>query len=180
VTEIEEVAPEIESRIDLLEGLPDAGLKTRIHGDLHLGQVMRVPRGWLITDFEGEPARPLEERRAKHSPLKDTAGMVRSFAYAATAALFERGGPGEPEWTRLEPWARAWEEAARDRFLGAYLRTSHEGHFLPTDRDAINVLLHFFEIDKALYEIGYELSHRPEWVRVPVHGISRALEREGP
>ena len=177
---IDDLVPAIESRIDLLEGLPDAGLKTRIHGDLHLGQVMRVPRGWLVTDFEGEPARPLEERRAKHSPLKDAAGMVRSFAYAATAALFERGAPGESEWRRLEPWARAWEEAARDRFLAAYLRTSHEGHFLPADRDAINVLLHFFEIDKALYEIGYELSHRPAWVGVPLHGISRALEREGP
>ncbi|MGH2693531.1 MAG: maltokinase N-terminal cap-like domain-containing protein [Actinomycetota bacterium] len=179
VKEIEEVATAIESRIDLLEELPDAGLKTRIHGDYHLGQVMRVPRGWLIIDFEGEPARALEERRAKHSPLKDAAGMVRSFAYAATAALFERASPGEPEWTRLEPWGRAWEETARERFLAAYLRTSHEGSFLPADRDAINALLDFFEIDKALYEIGYELSHRPEWVRVPLHGISRVLEREG-
>jgi len=138
-----------------------------------------VARGWLILDFEGEPARSLEERRAKHSPLKDAAGMVRSFAYAATAALYERTSPGESEWNRLEPWARAWEEAARERFLSAYLRTSHEGEFLPSDRGAVSALLDFFEIDKALYEIGYELSHRPEWVHVPLHGISRALERDG-
>jgi maltose alpha-D-glucosyltransferase/alpha-amylase len=104
--------------------------------------------------------------------------MVRSFGYAVTAVLFERAKPGDEEWRRLEPWARAWEEAARARFFSAYLRTSHEGDFLPSDRDALAALFDFFEIDKALYEVRYELSHRPEWVRIPLQGIVRTLEGE--
>ena len=163
---------------ELLE-LDDPGAKIRVHGDYHLGQVLWTNRGWKILDFEGEPARPLEERRMKQSPLKDAAGMLRSFGYAALTVLFERAEPGTDEWRRLQPWADAWEQVARERFLSAYLGKSHEGRFLPSDRDEFFSLVHFFEIDKALYEVGYERSHRPEWVRIPLRGIARLIDKEG-
>jgi trehalose synthase-fused probable maltokinase len=167
----------IELRLVEVTALADAGRKTRVHGDYHLGQVLLGPRGWVILDFEGEPARSLEERRAKQSPLRDVAGMLRSFSYAASAALFERAAPGSSEWERLQPWADAWEDLARQRFLAAYLRTSHEGQFLPAERDTLAVLLDVFEIDKALYEIDYERSHRPDWVNIPLRGVAKSLER---
>lgn len=166
----------IRERLELLNDLEDAGAKTRVHGDLHLGQVMTTPRGWMVLDFEGEPMRSLEERRAKQSPLKDVAGMLRSFNYAAVSALFERGEPGSDEWNQLEPWAACWETLARERFLTGYLTRAHEGRFLPGDRNALVALLSAFEIEKALYELAYEESHRPEWVRIPLHGIRRSLE----
>jgi maltose alpha-D-glucosyltransferase/alpha-amylase len=102
--------------------------------------------------------------------------MLRSFNYAAVAALFERAEPGSETWERLEPWAECWEALARERFLTGYLTRAHEGRFLPTDRDTLTALLAAYEIEKALYELAYEESHRPEWVRIPVHGIRRTLE----
>ncbi|MFP5353456.1 MAG: phosphotransferase, partial [Actinomycetota bacterium] len=167
----------IESRIENVKAVEQPGMKTRVHGDYHLGQVLHSTKGWMILDFEGEPARTLEERRAKHSPLKDVAGMLRSIGYAATAALFEKAGDDPAEWKRLEPWALAWERMARERFLRGYLARSHEGTFLPPDRDSQTALLDFFEIDKALYELGYELSHRPDWVHIPLRGIRQVIER---
>ena len=131
----------------------------------------------MILDFEGEPARSLEERRAKHSPLKDVAGMLRSIGYAASASLFERAGDDPSEWERLEPWALEWERMARERFLRGYLARSHEGNFLPPDRESQFALLDFFEIDKALYELGYELNHRPDWIHIPLRGIRQVIER---
>lgn len=174
--ELEAMAPAITRQIDKIKGLTAPGCKTRIHGDYHLGQVIRGLK-WMILDFEGEPARSLEERRAKQSPLKDVAGMLRSFSYAATSALFERGEPDSEEWKRLQPWADMWEAVARERFLASYLRKSHEGKFLAPERETLGVLLDFFEIDKALYELEYELGHRPEWVRIPTTGIARVIER---
>lgn len=171
-----DIAPAISGRLKILAELEDMGAKTRVHGDLHLGQVMTTPRGWMVLDFEGEPLRTLEERRAKQSPLKDVAGMLRSFNYAALSALFERGEPGSDEWERLEPWATCWETLARERFLNGYLTRAHEGRFLPADREALVALLSAFEIEKALYELVYEQGHRPEWVRIPLHGIKRSLE----
>jgi trehalose synthase-fused probable maltokinase len=176
VPELEAMTPRIEDQIDKVRALTGAGCKTRVHGDYHLGQVIRGLK-WMILDFEGEPVRPLEERRTKHSPLKDVAGMLRSFIYAATAALFDRAEPDSGEWKRLQPWADTWEALARDRFLASYLRKSHEGRFLAQDRETLGVLLDFFEIDKALYELDYELGHRPEWVRIPAAGIARVIER---
>ncbi|HEX2196738.1 MAG TPA: hypothetical protein VHJ76_07405 [Actinomycetota bacterium] len=176
MTELEAHVPAIVRQVDALTALTAPGSRTRIHGDYHLGQVIRGLR-WMILDFEGEPVRSLEERRTKHSPLKDVAGMLRSFSYAATAALFERAEPDSEEWKRLQPWADTWEALARDRFLASYLRKSHEGRFLPQERETLAVLLDFFEIDKALYELEYELGHRPEWVRIPTAGIARVIER---
>lgn len=168
---------EIETRLERLTALADAGLKTRVHGDFHLGQVIRTPDRWLILDFEGEPLRPLELRRAKQSPLRDVAGMLRSFSYAAAAVMLERSQTGSHERSSIEPWAEAWEELARERYLQAYLRSAHEGRFLPERRENLAVLLDAFEIDKALYEIDYERAHRPDWVDIPVHGINRVIER---
>ena len=176
VPELASRVDRIEAQIDRITALTAPGSKTRIHGDYHLGQVIRGLK-WMILDFEGEPVRPLEERREKHSPLKDVAGMLRSFSYAAMSALFERAEPDSDEWERLQPWADTWEALARDRFLASYLRKSHEGRFLAQDRATLGALLDFFEIDKALYELEYELGHRPEWVRIPAAGIARVIER---
>jgi maltose alpha-D-glucosyltransferase/alpha-amylase len=175
--ELEGVERAVSAAVARAEQIADAGMKARIHGDFHLGQVMLCPRGWMILDFEGEPARPLEERRAKQSPLRDVAGILRSFSYAASSVLFERADPSADEWKRLEPWADAWEAEARERFLASYMTRAHEGRFLPPDRDDIAALLDVFEIDKALYEIGYELDNRPDWVRIPLRGIAQAINR---
>lgn len=179
VDELGDLEPAICRKLEELLALDDPGAKIRIHGDYHLAQVLWTQRGWKILDFEGEPARPLEERNQKQSPLKDASGMLRSFGYAALSVLFERAEPGTDEWRRLQPWAETWEQLARERFLSAYLGKSHEGRFLPSDRDELFSLIHFFEIDKALYEVGYERAHRPEWMRIPLRGIARLIEREG-
>lgn len=176
--DLRDLQESIEARIDRLRNVEDAGLKARIHGDYHLGQTMLAQtRGWLILDFEGEPVRSLEERRQKQSPLRDVAGMLRSLSYAASVALFDKCEADSDEWRRLEPWADAWEEAARDRFLQAYLRTSHEGRFLPTDKEALATMLDAFEIEKALYEVNYELGHRPQWLRIPLRGVAKVIGR---
>jgi maltokinase len=135
------------------------GLLIRTHGDYHLGQTLRVPRGWVVLDFEGEPARSLPERRRKRSPLRDVAGMLRSFAYAATA-----GAAGAE-----------WEARVRSAFLEAYLETV-DGSLLPPGEEATSKLLAIFELEKAVYELRYELNNRPDWVPIPVEGIARLLE----
>lgn len=176
-SELQPLAAEISARIDALSELAVDGAKLRIHGDYHLGQVLLGPQGWLIIDLEGEPARPLSFRRSKLSPLKDVAGMLRSFSYAAVATLFDRAEPDSDEWTRLLPWATSWESLARDRYLTGYLGKAHEGHYLPVDRDEIMTMLDVFEIDKALYELNYERNNRPNWVRIPLMGITNVIER---
>nr|MBA2726174.1 hypothetical protein [Actinomycetota bacterium] len=105
------------------------------------------------------------------------AGMLRSLSYAAYAALLEVAEPDSDDWQRLEPWARDWELLARSRFANAYMSRSHEGHFLPPEREDLLLLLDIFEIDKALYEIKYERSHRPDWLRIPLRGLSQVIER---
>ena len=176
--ELEELLPAIDEKF-ALAAESEAGLKIRVHNDYHLGQVLLTGRGWMILDFEGEPARSLEERRRKQSPFKDVAGMLRSFNYAATAVLFERGRPGSEDWKELVPWADEWERLARERFLAAYLtRAQTEGRFLPADRDQWGHLLDAFEIDKAVYEISYEQAHRPEWMRIPLRGLQNIIFRD--
>lgn len=179
VDELAELRPDVEVLLGRLRDITDAGSMTRIHGDYHLGQVMLAARGWMIIDFEGEPLRPIEARRLKQSPLRDVAGMLRSFNYAVYSGLFERAEPDSDEWRALQPWADQWERMARDRFIKAYFRKSHEGRFLAHDRDALNTMLHVFELDKALYEVGYELNHRPGWVRIPLRGITQLLAGGG-
>jgi maltose alpha-D-glucosyltransferase/alpha-amylase len=151
--------------------VPREGLvKTRYHGDYHLGQVLLASNDFLIIDFEGEPARPLEERRAKHSALRDVAGMLRSFSYARWTAL-DRTARNAEDFARLAPLAAAWEAEARRTFLDAYDQTAGGGH---AALDAARGLLPLFELEKALYELGYEINNRPAWVRIPLAGL-RAL-----
>jgi trehalose synthase-fused probable maltokinase len=150
------------------------GKVIRIHGDYHLGQTLwaepglgasSVRGGWVILDFEGEPARSVPERRRKLSPLRDVAGMLRSFAYVASAAEHLRG-VSAPE---------GWEDQARARFLDGYLSTV-DPSLLPSGQTAIDRMLAVFELEKAVYELRYELDNRPDWVGIPVAGIQRLIE----
>jgi len=156
------------------------GQRIRIHGDYHLGQVLQVKSDYVILDFEGEPARPLWERRAKFSPLKDVAGMVRSLSYAAYSGLIAHTARRPEDWETLEPWARLWERSMAAEFLRAYRKTAQNAAFLPSSSDGFRKLLAVFLLDKALYELSYELDHRPAWARVPLMGIlSLSLEAGG-
>ena len=147
------------------------GMLTRIHGDYHLGQVLRTKSDFVILDFEGEPARSLEERRAKQSPLKDVAGMLRSFSYAGFASLtrFTTRRPQDAE--KLELWARLWERAVTAEFLKAYREAVGGSPIIPSKPGAFRSLLEAYVLDKALYELVYEFNNRPSWVRIPLHGI---------
>ena len=145
--------------------------KIRIHGDYHLGQVLWSEGDFYILDFEGEPARPLEERRLKQSPLKDVAGMIRSFEYAAYAGLFALIASRRSEHARLAAWARVWHQSVSAAFRRAYFDVIGDSLFVPRleqDRDA---LLRLFVLEKALYELNYELNNRPDWARIPLSGI---------
>jgi maltose alpha-D-glucosyltransferase/alpha-amylase len=145
--------------------------RIRIHGDYHLGQVLRVKTDFVILDFEGEPARPLAVRRSKQSPLKDVAGMLRSFGYAAYAGLMNYIARHPENVTRLEPWAQLWERSAAAEFLRAYREAAQGADFLPSRSVDFRKLLNVFLLDKALYEVLYELNSRPPWVRIPLMGI---------
>ncbi len=140
------------------------GRAIRTHGDYHLGQTLRTPEGWVIIDFEGEPARPLAERRAKRSPLRDVASMLRSFAYAAAATEMAGGSA-----------AAGFEARARHAYLNAYLGVVHP-ILLPDGDVAVTALLSLFELEKVVYELRYELDNRPDWVPIPAAGIRRLLE----
>jgi trehalose synthase-fused probable maltokinase len=158
-------------------------LKVRVHGDYHLGQLLRTADGFAILDFEGEPARALAERRAKQCVLKDVAGMLRSFAYAARIA-FDRRLEASPHdarlGERLRPWGEMWEDGVRAAFLDGYLgevgRPSGPT-LVPSEREQFDRALHAYELDKALYELGYELANRPAWVSVPLAALERAIAR---
>ena len=146
--------------------------RTRVHGDYHLGQVLWSEGDFYLLDFEGEPARPLDERRTKESPLKDVAGMLRSFSYAAYAALFQRTAGRAEDFARLEPWARVWARWIGAAFLKGYLNAAGDAPLLPADRVQSAALLDLFLIDKALYELNYELNNRPDWTRIPLQGLA--------
>jgi trehalose synthase-fused probable maltokinase len=142
------------------------GRVIRTHGDYHLGQTLCTKdRGWVIIDFEGEPARPLHERRQKRSPLRDVASMLRSFAYVTSAVEIQRG--------RKAP--EAFEQCARERFLERYFQCI-DPTLLPAGEAQVASLLSIFELEKAIYELQYELDNRPDWVAIPVAGIRRLLE----
>jgi maltose alpha-D-glucosyltransferase / alpha-amylase len=149
--------------------------KTRFHGDLHLGQVLVSGDDFYIIDFEGEPARPFAQRRTRHSPLRDVAGMLRSFDYAAWSALFEAGA-GEPEKIRmLEQPALDWKREASGTFMQGYQTIIEGCSSCPADPETFARLLDLFILEKALYEIRYELANRPSWLRIPVEGIMSLL-----
>jgi len=149
--------------------------RIRIHGDYHLGQVLWAESDFYLLDFEGEPARAIEERRRKESPMKDIAGMLRSYGYAAYAGLFARVGGRSSEWDRLEPWARTWQRWTSAAFLKGYLGVPAAAALLPVDPVQRASLLDLFLLDKALYELNYELNNRPDWVRIPLRGLEELL-----
>jgi len=163
------------ARFDDVRSVADVGTRIRVHGDYHLGQVLRTEEDFVILDFEGEPARAINDRRAKQSPLKDVAGMIRSFGYAAYAALFAFTVHAPDDYGPLEPWAGTWEHWAADAFLNGYLAALGDAALLPRDAAARRTLLAAFTLDKALYELGYELDHRPDWVRIPLLGIRKLI-----
>jgi predicted trehalose synthase len=180
---------EVRERLSSLSHVASFGKVIRMHGDYHLGQTLWTNSGleapsaeptapghrsgtrtasrgdWMILDFEGEPARPLPERRRKRSPLRDVAGMLRSFAYAVSAAELLRGA-NVPE---------DWELRAREEFLAGYDETIDPG-LVPPGQAAVERLLTVFELEKAVYELRYELNNRPDWIHIPVAGIARMLE----
>jgi maltose alpha-D-glucosyltransferase/alpha-amylase len=155
----------------VLPGSPMEAQRIRIHGDYHLGQVLQARTDYVILDFEGEPARPIAARRAKLSPLKDVAGMLRSLSYAAYASLIVYTTRRPEDVESLEPWARLWERAMGAEFLRAYRETAAGARFLPSDEGNFRKLLATYLLDKALYELSYELNNRPTWVGIPLMGI---------
>jgi maltose alpha-D-glucosyltransferase/alpha-amylase len=167
----------VQSRNTLIERIRSAAQvdfvasKIRVHGDYHLGQVLWCEEDFVILDFEGEPTRPIEQRRLKQSPLKDVAGMLRSFSYAAYAGLFVHTASRRAEFDRVEPWARIWQITAASAFLRAYFTTVAGALFIPAAESQRDALLELFVLDKALYELDYELNNRPDWVRIPLRGI---------
>jgi maltose alpha-D-glucosyltransferase/alpha-amylase len=160
----------------------------RIHGDYHLGQVLYTGKDFLIIDFEGEPIHSLAERRRKRSPLRDVAGMIRSFSYAAHAALQEqpsdrngsRGSIRPEDRATLAPWLQFWYAWVSASFLRAYLGIAREAGLLPPTAAELAILLDVFMLQKAVYELGYELQHRPDWVMVPIRGIQQLLRSGKP
>jgi len=154
-------------------------MRIRCHGDYHLGQVLYTGKDFVIIDFEGEPARPLGERRIKRSPLRDVAGMIRSFDYATYAALFQymdRGNLQPEQLGHVEPWTRLWYRWVSAVFLKEYLAVTGKSDLLPKTKPELSVLLDAFLLDKAIYEIGYELNNRPESIRIPLQGVLQLLQ----
>ena len=167
VAEIAGRAQDVRERLSARAQAGVGGREIRTHGDYHLGQTLAAGDAWVIIDFEGEPARPLHERREKRSALRDVASMLRSFAYAASAVEILRG----------ERAPEGFEARARERFLEAYFERI-ESTLLPAGESQVSSLLSVFELEKAIYELKYELDNRPEWVPIPVAGIRRLLEDE--
>jgi maltose alpha-D-glucosyltransferase/alpha-amylase len=153
-------------------------MRIRCHGDYHLGQVLYTGSDFVIIDFEGEPARSLGERRIKHSPLKDVAGMLRSFHYAAHVALHGHAGTAvrSEDIPQLEDWAHAWFLWVSGEFLRSYLDLMSDTPVLPSQVEDIAVILDGYMLQKALYEVSYEMNNRPEWLTVPLRGIMQVLE----
>ncbi len=166
----DEVALEV---LDALETVEDPGRATRVHGDFHLGQVMRTEVGWFAVDLSGDPAHSVADRRARASPLRDVAAMLRSFEFATAVASRERG-PGESDVARL---AEAWDRRNRAAFLGGYLGTPGIERILPEQPESFDPVLAAFELERAAIELAYELSHRPWRSGVPRRAMDRLLAR---
>jgi maltose alpha-D-glucosyltransferase/alpha-amylase len=163
------------ARIDALVPTRIDAAKTRYHGDYHLGQVLINQHDFIIVDFEGEPSRPLEERRAKHSPLRDVAGMLRSFGYAAAVAA-RQAAPAAADRGRLEAPLTRWQSETTRAFLDAYEAHAAGIASHPADRASAAQLVALFTLEKALYELRYELANRPDWVAIPLGAILQTLE----
>ncbi|MFZ1827973.1 MAG: putative maltokinase [Candidatus Competibacteraceae bacterium] len=165
----------VAARARQIEALTPHAMKTRYHGDYHLGQVLVAKDDVIIIDFEGEPSRSLAERRAKHSPLRDVVGMLRSFDYAAHAALRQATADGACDRVALWPHLSDWERQARTAFLDGYVAVVGDSPGYPADPDQVKVLLELFTLEKACYELRYELDHRPDWAEIPLGGLRELL-----
>ena len=166
------------ARFDAMRTIDDGGRLIRIHGDYHLGQVLRTEEDFVVLDFEGDPAESIDERRAKQSPLKDVAGMIRSYGYAAYAALFAFALQTPSDYAALEPWARTWQYWTADAFLRGYFEGTKDTSLLPRSRATRRALLFAFTLEKALRELSYELHNRPDWVRVPLVGLHTLIRTD--
>jgi len=153
-----------------------AAIRIRCHGDYHLGQVLYTGKDFVIIDFEGEPARSLSERRIKRSPFRDVAGMIRSFHYAAYTALFKHASVRPEDIALLEPWSELWYRYVSGIFLSSYLNTVGDAPLVPKESEELENLLQALLLEKAIYEIGYELNNRPDWVIIPVRGVKDILK----
>jgi maltose alpha-D-glucosyltransferase/alpha-amylase len=171
---------EIMDRFRSIVGRKLTGARIRCHGDYHLGQVLFTGKDFVIIDFEGEPARRISERRMKRSPLRDVAGMIRSFDYASQSVLFNQLSAivQKEQLPTLHRWGAFWSLWTSVRFLKTYLETVGDATFIPQSRTELQTLLDVFLLEKAIYELGYELNNRPAWLSVPLHGILRTLETE--
>jgi maltose alpha-D-glucosyltransferase/alpha-amylase len=168
--------PQILERYRSLLDIRITGSRLRVHGDFHLGQVLYTGRDFVIIDFEGPPARPIGERRIKRLPFVDVAGMIRSFQYAVHSAA-RAGDLGEPERAvAIAPWARLWYVSAAGAYLREYLDALEDAPFQSQSREEMRLVLQAFLLDKALYEVVYEANHRPEWLPIPVAGITELFE----
>jgi maltose alpha-D-glucosyltransferase/alpha-amylase len=153
---------------DEMPQLKDAGYRLRCHGDYHLGQLLVTEGDIMIIDFEGEPSRSLAARRAKSSPLRDVAGMLQSLRYAVLAGLAAATHTRPEDVERLGPWAHVWETWVGKTYLRGYLAATSNSTFLPAQSQNLEALLSLFVLDKAMYELGYELNNRPDWVQIPL------------
>lgn len=178
-SEVLSLEDDARERLRLLAERELSVVLTRIHGDYHLGQILFTGSDFVIIDFEGEPARSLGERRKKRSPLQDVAGMLRSFHYAAYAPLLQSATPvkleGKLDETLQLPAASYWQKWVSATFLKTYFEISRGAQFIPESREELALLLDAFLMDKAVYELGYELNNRPSWLRIPLDGISQLL-----
>ncbi|MFH1328506.1 MAG: maltose alpha-D-glucosyltransferase [Candidatus Bathyarchaeota archaeon] len=165
----------IKERFRALQQRKIEALKLRVHGDYHLGQVLYTGKDFIMIDFEGEPARSLSDRRLKRSPLRDVAGMIRSFHYVAYMGLFKHDPLKPEENALLEKWADLWYKIIAATFLKAYLNTITDTGIAPKDLDILSVLLDAFLLEKAIYELGYEMNNRPDWMVIPIRGIKDLL-----
>jgi maltose alpha-D-glucosyltransferase/alpha-amylase len=165
-------------RLDRLAKMAPSGARSRIHGDYHLGQVLIAQNDVAIIDFEGEPGRGLDERRGKSSPLRDVAGMLRSFDYAAAIALARHSEAFDTGGDRAAARAGQWRRETTDAFLAAYREHVADAPTMPADEALTSALLDLFLLQKGIYEIGYELGNRPAWLRIPVRGVLDLLKEE--
>jgi len=177
------VAPILEKRSAILEQYEKVtnkkinASKIRIHGDYHLGQVLYTGKDFVIIDFEGEPGRPPSERRIKYSSFRDVAGMIRSFHYAGYSALFQHANVRPEDKEYLQTWLEPWYNYVSGIYLTSYLNTVNGAKFIPDNRADIEILLNAFLLDKAVYELGYEINNRPDWTIIPAEGIQKVLNR---
>ena len=169
----------LQERFTALRDTRISGMRTRHHGDYHLANVLYTGSDFIITNFDGDYTRPMSERRIKRSPIKDVASMVRSLHYVSHAVLFNHV-PGivttqDADW-RLERWAKAWYQWVSALFLRGYFETAGAANCLPQTQAEIKALLDAYTLEKGLIEIEYELENRPDWVRIPLHGILEQLQ----